>query len=99
MPGFDGFSVVQGMMEVEPPLFVFVTAYSDHAIRAFEAQAVDYLMKPVEAARLADTLDRVRLRLSAKRNVEEMENHKEMLPVGPPAADGDTQTRRQPDSQ
>ncbi len=48
MPGFDGFSVVQGLMEVEPPLFVFVTAYSDHAIRAFEAQAVDYLMKPVE---------------------------------------------------
>ena len=39
MPGFDGFSVVQGLMEVEPPLFVFVTAYSDHAIRAFEAQA------------------------------------------------------------
>ena len=35
-------------MEVEPPLFVFVTAYSDHALRAFEAQAVDYLMKPVE---------------------------------------------------
>lgn len=40
MPGFDGFSVVQGLMEVEPPLFVFVTAYSDHALRAFEAQAV-----------------------------------------------------------
>jgi two-component system LytT family response regulator len=37
-------------MEVEPPLFVFVTAYSDHALRAFEAQAVDYLMKPVEEA-------------------------------------------------
>ena len=32
MPGFDGFSVVQGLMEVEPPLFVFVTAYSDHAL-------------------------------------------------------------------
>ena len=46
MPGFDGFSVVQGLMEVEPPLFVFVTAYSDHALKAFEAQAVDYLMKP-----------------------------------------------------
>src|SRR3546814_6175549 len=39
MPGFDGFSVIQGLMEVEPPLVVFVTAYSDHAIRAFEAQA------------------------------------------------------------
>ena len=33
MPGFDGFSVVQGLMEVEPPLFVFVTAFADHAIR------------------------------------------------------------------
>ena len=63
MPGFDGFSVVQGLMEIEPPLFVFVTAYSDHAIRAFEAQAVDYLMKPVEEDRLAATLDRVRQRL------------------------------------
>jgi two-component system LytT family response regulator len=44
MPGFDGFSVIQGLMEVEPPLFVFVTAYGDHALRAVEAQAVDYLM-------------------------------------------------------
>ncbi len=79
MPGFDGFSVVQGLMEVEPPLFVFVTAYSDHAIRAFEAQAVDYLMKPVEDARLADTLDRVRQRLAQKRGVEEVEKLKEVL--------------------
>ncbi|MHA6718141.1 LytR/AlgR family response regulator transcription factor [Sphingomonas sp. RS6] len=79
MPGFDGFSVVQGLMEVEPPLFVFVTAYSDHAIRAFEAQAVDYLMKPVEPARLADTLDRVRQRLTEKRGVEEVEKLKEVL--------------------
>ncbi|MDB5701740.1 MAG: DNA-binding response regulator [Sphingomonadales bacterium] len=71
MPGFDGFSVVSGLMEVEPPLFVFVTAYSDHAIRAFEAQATDYLMKPVEEARLADTLDRVRQRLAEKKGVEE----------------------------
>ena len=67
MPGFDGFSVVQGLMEVEPPLFVFVTAYSDHALRAFDAQAVDYLMKPVEEDRLAATLDRVRQRLAEKR--------------------------------
>ena len=87
MPGFDGFSVVQGMMEVEPPLFVFVTAYSDHALRAFEAQAVDYLMKPVEEARLADTLDRVRQRLSEKRGVEENEKLKEVLAeVAPEAA-------------
>ena len=71
MPGFDGFSVVQGLMEVEPPLFVFVTAYSDHALKAFETDAVDYLMKPVEESRLADTLDRVRQRLVEKRGVEE----------------------------
>jgi two-component system, LytTR family, response regulator len=79
MPGFDGFSVVQGLMEVEPPLFVFVTAYSDHAIRAFEAQATDYLMKPVEPERLADCLDRVRQRLAEKRGVEEVERLKEAL--------------------
>lgn len=79
MPGFDGFSVVQGLMEVEPPLFVFVTAYSDHAIRAFDAQAVDYLMKPVEEARLADTLERVRQRLSDKRGSAEVEKLKEVL--------------------
>jgi two-component system LytT family response regulator len=88
MPGFDGFSVIQGLMEVEPPLFVFVTAYSDHAIRAFEAQAVDYLMKPVEEDRLADTLDRVRQRLNEKRGVEEAEKLKEVLAeVAPDAVD------------
>ena len=79
MPGFDGFSVVQGLMEVEPPLFVFVTAYADHALRAFEAQAVDYLMKPVEETRLADTLDRVRQRLAERRGVEEAGRLMEVL--------------------
>jgi len=89
MPGFDGFSVIQGLMEVEPPLFVFVTAYSDHAIRAFEAQAADYLMKPVEEDRLADTLERVRQRLAEKRGVEEAEKLKEVLAeVAPDAVDG-----------
>jgi two-component system LytT family response regulator len=87
MPGFDGFSVVQGLMDIEPPLFVFVTAYSDHAIRAFEAQAVDYLMKPVEEDRLAATLDRVRTRLAEKRGVEEVDRLREVLAeVAPDAA-------------
>jgi len=86
MPGFDGFSVVQGLMDVEPPLFVFVTAYSDHALRAFEAQAVDYLMKPVDEARLADTLDRVRQRLSERRGAGETEKLKEVLAEHAPAA-------------
>lgn len=86
MPGFDGFSVVQGLMDVEPPLFVFVTAYSDHALRAFEAQAVDYLMKPVDEARLAETLDRVRQRLSEKSSVGEAAKLKEALAEHAPEA-------------
>lgn len=88
MPGFDGFSVIQGLMEVEPPLVVFVTAYSDHAIRAFEAQAVDYLVKPVEPERLADALDRVRQRLAEKRGAAEVERLKSVLAeVAPEAAE------------
>lgn len=88
MPGFDGFSVIQGLMEVEPPLFVFVTAYQDHAIRAFEAQAMDYLLKPVDEQRLADTLDRVRQRLTEKRGVEEAGRLKEVLAEVAPDAVG-----------
>ncbi len=79
MPGFDGFSVVQGLMDVEPPLFVFCTAFADHAIRAFEAQAMDYLLKPVEPQRLADALDRIRRRLSDSKAVGEAERLKEVL--------------------
>jgi len=87
MPGFDGFSVVQGLMEVEPPLFVFVTAYSDYALKAFDAHAVDYLMKPVEDDRLAGTLDRVRQRLAEKRASGEANRLKEVLAeVAPEAA-------------
>jgi len=88
MPGFDGFSVVKGVMEIEPPLFVFVTAYQEHAVRAFEANAVNYLMKPVDPDRLADTLDRVRTRLAEKRSAEEAEKLKSVLAeVAPDAID------------
>ncbi len=79
MPGFDGFSVVQGTMDVEQPLFVFVTAYSDHALKAFEAQAVDYIVKPVDEQRLADALDRVRQRLADKRQAQEAERLRGVL--------------------
>jgi len=86
MPGFDGFSVIQGLMDVELPLFVFVTAYGDHALRAFDAQAVDYLMKPVDEDRLAGTLDRVRQRLAEKRSAGEAERLKEALAEHAPEA-------------
>ncbi len=79
MPGFDGFSVVQGVMDIDPPLFVFVTAYSEHAIKAFEAEAIDYLMKPVDPDRLADTIDRIRGRLSERRSTEEIEHLRNVI--------------------
>jgi len=67
-------------------LFVFVTAFGDHALRAFEAQAVDYLMKPVDEDRLAATMDRVRQRLTEKRSAEEAERLKEALAEHAPEA-------------
>ena len=79
MPGFDGFSVVKGVMEIEPPLFVFVTAYEEHAIRAFEANAVNYLMKPVDEDKLADTIERVRQRLAEKKSTEDAEQLRGVL--------------------
>ena len=79
MPGFDGFSVVKGVMEIEPPLIVFVTAYQEHAVRAFEANAVNYLMKPVDEDKLADTLERVRTRIAEKRSAEEAKKLKNVL--------------------
>ena len=88
MPGFDGFSVVQGVMDVEPPLFVFVTAFQEHAIRAFEANAVNYLMKPVDEDKLADTIERVRGRLAERKSSEEAEKLMNVLSeVAPQAAE------------
>lgn len=61
MPGQNGFHVLKELMDMEsPPLVVFVTAYDEYAIRAFEENAVDYILKPVDKNRLAASLDRVR---------------------------------------
>jgi two-component system, LytTR family, response regulator len=74
MPGFDGFGVVQGLMDMaDMPMVVFCTAYDEHALRAFEAQAVDYLLKPVEAGRLSAALGRVRERLSQRNAAQEVD--------------------------
>ena len=59
MPRLDGFGVVAALGE-EMPLVVFCTAYDEHALPAFEARAVDYLLKPVQPERLADALARCR---------------------------------------
>lgn len=66
MPGLTGFEVARRLLALPaPPSVVFVTAYDQHAIEAFEVNAVDYLLKPVEAGRLEQAVSRVRKRLAA----------------------------------
>jgi two-component system LytT family response regulator len=64
MPEIDGLGVVRLLREDRMPLVAFVTAYDEFAIKAFEINAVDYLLKPVDAERLRQTLDRARERLA-----------------------------------
>jgi|TARA_R100000501_G_scaffold10060_1_gene19766 two-component system LytT family response regulator len=88
MPGFDGFSVINALQDIDPPLFVMVTAYNEFALKAFEAHAVDYLMKPVDEDRLSDTLSRVRQRLTERNAEVERRQLKELLnEVAPEAAE------------
>jgi len=65
MPGMDGFDVLDNLAPEDQPAVIFVTAYDEHAVRAFEAAALDYLLKPVSPERLKKTLDRARARLAA----------------------------------
>jgi two-component system LytT family response regulator len=67
MPGMDGFDVLRGLPAEDMPAIVFVTAFNDYAIKAFEANALDYLLKPIEDARLSDALDRVNENLDQRR--------------------------------
>ena len=60
MPGMDGFDVLRALNEDEMPSIIFVTAFDEYAVQAFEANALDYLLKPIEDERLAEALDRVR---------------------------------------
>jgi len=60
MPGCDGFEALAGIAPAELPAIVFVTAYDEHALRAFEVNAVDYLLKPYDDARFAAALQRAK---------------------------------------
>jgi two-component system LytT family response regulator len=87
MPGLDGFGVIEAVGVEAMPAVVFVTAYDEHALRAFNAQAIDYLLKPVRADRLASVLARVR-RLSLGREQRILrhilvhhENRAQLIPV------------------
>jgi two-component system LytT family response regulator len=69
MPGLDGFGVLESIGAANHlPAVVFVTAYDQFALRAFEAHALDYLLKPFEAERFAKALDRVRAQLRSQQS-------------------------------
>jgi two-component system LytT family response regulator len=63
MPELDGIGVVRMLKKHDMPLIAFVTAYDEYAVRAFEVNAVDYLLKPVEKARLREAINRAQERI------------------------------------
>lgn len=68
MPGADGLALAQALRTLnEPPAVVFVTAYAEHAVTAFELEALDYLTKPVRLERLQAALQKVERQLQARR--------------------------------
>ena len=66
MPRLDGFGVIAEVGVEAMPLVVFVTAYDEHAVRAFEVQALDYLLKPFAPSRFQSLLARLRQRIKKK---------------------------------
>jgi len=69
MPECDGFDVLELLGQHLPPAIVFVTAYDQYALRAFDAGALDYLLKPFDNARFARALDRAKQRISRNRDL------------------------------
>lgn len=67
MPGLDGFQVIKKLVDKKVPLpqIVFATAFDQYAVRAFEVNAIDYLLKPFDKKRVAQSVDKARQKLSA----------------------------------
>jgi two-component system, LytTR family, response regulator len=63
MPRLDGFGVIEAVGVRQMPHLIFVTAYDEHALRAFEVSALDYLLKPIDGGRFSEALERVRSRI------------------------------------
>ena len=66
MPAVDGFEVLRALPQDRAPAIIFVTAFQDHAVKAFELRATDFVVKPVSAKRLASALDQARSDLEAR---------------------------------
>jgi two-component system, LytTR family, response regulator len=70
MPEFDGFEVLRRLARERTPAIIFVTAYDTFAVRAFEAHALDYIVKPIAEARFHDALSQARERLRSREALE-----------------------------
>jgi two-component system, LytTR family, response regulator len=70
MPELDGFQVLDRLGSRPPPFVIFVTAHAEHAVRAFDTDATDYLLKPYDRERLERSLDRARAALAATEATE-----------------------------
>lgn len=68
MPKLDGFGVIAALPAEALPVIIFTTAHDEHAVRAFEVHALDYLLKPFKQARFRQAIARARALLSEKRN-------------------------------
>jgi two-component system, LytTR family, response regulator len=83
MPGLDGFQVISELRR--PPITVFVTAFDKYAIQAFDANAFDYVLKPVQAERLARALTKVRSMMSGSYEDYRLELHKTASALAAPS--------------
>jgi len=87
MPGHDGIGVVDAIGVADMPLTVFVTAYDQHAIRAFEASALDYLLKPFSDERFEGALARAKARLDDRNMLEFGQRVMKMVSAAPASAE------------
>jgi two-component system LytT family response regulator len=85
MPELDGLGVIDAIGVADMPLTVFVTAYDQHAIRAFEANALDYLLKPFSDERFESTMSRVKARLDERSMKEFGQRVMKMVSAAPAA--------------
>jgi two-component system LytT family response regulator len=87
MPELDGLGVIEAVGVAEMPLTVFVTAYDQHAIRAFEANALDYLLKPFSDERFEGALGRAKARLEERSLLEFGQRVMKMVSAAPANSD------------
>ncbi|HVJ09487.1 MAG TPA: response regulator [Acidisarcina sp.] len=79
MPGLDGFAVIKKLLDKKPatpmPQIIFATAFDQYAVRAFDVNAIDYLLKPFDRARVLQALTRARQRLEKQQQDDSAQEH------------------------